>query len=1039
MVGIAGGIPSQKHDVRLGDVAVSFPGDNCGGVRQHDFGKTLEGGEFHRTGFLNRPPNSILSAVSLFRLQIDLERTRFPRSVRDVLEKDSVLKNKCSAPGQKTDRLFKANQPHPPETICAQHPVEWDVARAQLASDAPNVHYGTVVSGNSVVKSAAIRDSLLQDIPDAVCVKMDASGLMNDFPCIVVRGICDYCDSYKNDQWQGYAALAAATYAKELLKFLPAQEIAEEILALKVYPLKQQSVTIFFKHGEKACTLSAALCAILHQLFSQQPHLIQHAMTPWDKNGEMLREDTHALWRILIAATGDPTACSTVCVLDALDECPEVDLEQLLSQFNDFYENSRSAAWADGLKFLVTSRPYHAIRSAFDSLPSDTKLESHQVGELIKAEVNLLIKAKVKELVSTSALPRAYSQDVQLNLEKQLCRAENPTYLWVHLAIEYIRSNLPRNLRPKTMSIPHLPPTLKGIPGVAESPRSRTLAESALDQEILEATIREICDPFVVIKDYDIHFLHETAREFLLQDVTTLRSEQKFSFSLLEAEELMTDICVLYLLMDDLEDATGLDKSVHQSLRWYAAENWADHLKSLPLSSQKNMGGSLYRLYIRSTIWANQFWEMILPREHVPKPTLPIHLVALNGHLDVLRKLIDDNIVRANQADDIGTTALIWSSYNGHYEVSELLLREGANVNAESQRLGTPLPVASLKGHKELVKLFLDNGAEVNHICGPRWLSHYPRTTSPEFAYIPYHRGSALWAACLRGHLEIVELLVEKGARELNFALMAASRGGNIDMIQVLMDNGADVNVKDEDGYYGTALQAASIDGHLETVGFLLQNGAEDEKELGYHGCALDAAYCNDNFEIMKLLIAWDAKGLYDAADYNAIFQSAADQGDLQTLTYLLDFVPDATNPGPIGDGTALLQAAKGGHIEIVRFLIEKSSPLDIHDNETLVAAAAGGHTEVLKIFMDEGADVDARDTDGYFLLWIASSHGHLDTVELLIEYGADVNLQHKNCTAIDIARQRDREDIEKCILETGEYVERINSLGELRVWSEPQ
>jgi nucleoside phosphorylase len=235
MVGIAGGIPSQKHDVRLGDVAVSFPGDNCGGVRQHDFGKSLEGGKFHRTGFLNRPPNSILSAVSLFRLQIDLERTRFPRSVRDALEKDSVLKNKCSAPDQKTDRLFKANQPHPPETTCAQHPVEWDVARAQLASDAPNVHYGTVVSGNSVVKSAAVRDSLLQDIPDAVCVEMEASGLMNDFPCIVVRGICDYCDSHKNDQWQGYAALAAATYAKELLEFLPAQEVAEEILALKLY------------------------------------------------------------------------------------------------------------------------------------------------------------------------------------------------------------------------------------------------------------------------------------------------------------------------------------------------------------------------------------------------------------------------------------------------------------------------------------------------------------------------------------------------------------------------------------------------------------------------------------------------------------------------------------------------------------------------------------------------------------------------------------------------------------------------------------
>jgi hypothetical protein len=532
---------------------------------------------------------------------------------------------------------------------------------------------------------------------------------------------------------------------------------------------------------------------------------------------EKLREDTHELWRILIAATGDPTACSTVCVLDALDECPEADLEQLGSQLNDFYEKSRSAAWAHGLKFLVTSRPYHAIRSPFDSLPSDTKLESHQVGELIKAEVNLFIKAKVKEFVSTSGLPRAYSQDVQLNLEKQLCRAENRTYLWVHLAIEYIRSNLPRNLRPKTMSIPHLPPTLKGMYevileqvrsedvktvrlifqiiaaarcplntrkmgvalGVAGSPSSRTLAESAFDQEILEATIRNICGPFVVIKDYDIYFLHETAREFLLHDVTTVRPERKFSFSLLEAEELMTGICVRYLLMEDLVDANGRHKSVHQSLRWYAAENWADHLKSLPLSSRENMGGSLYRLYTRSTVWANEFWETILPREHVPKPTLPIHLAALNGHLEVLRKLINDKIVSADQADDIDTTALIWSSYNGHYEISELLLKEGANVNAESQRLGTPLLVASLKGHKALVKLFLDNGAEVNHICGPRWLAHYPRTTLPGFAYIPYHRGWVCIMGCLfRGPLgDCTAAGGERGSRAGFCSLGCFSRG----------------------------------------------------------------------------------------------------------------------------------------------------------------------------------------------------------------------------------------------------------------------
>ena len=50
-----------------------------------------------------------------------------------------------------------------------------------------------------------------------LCFEMEAAGLMNQLPCLVIRGICDYSDSHKNKQWQGYAALTAAAYAKILL------------------------------------------------------------------------------------------------------------------------------------------------------------------------------------------------------------------------------------------------------------------------------------------------------------------------------------------------------------------------------------------------------------------------------------------------------------------------------------------------------------------------------------------------------------------------------------------------------------------------------------------------------------------------------------------------------------------------------------------------------------------------------------------------------------------------------------------------------
>ncbi|KAJ5656585.1 Ankyrin repeat protein [Penicillium longicatenatum] len=50
---------------------------------------------------------------------------------------------------------------------------------------------------------------------------MEVAGLMLDFPYIIIRGICDYADSHKNKQWQGYVALAVASYAKELLRYIP--------------------------------------------------------------------------------------------------------------------------------------------------------------------------------------------------------------------------------------------------------------------------------------------------------------------------------------------------------------------------------------------------------------------------------------------------------------------------------------------------------------------------------------------------------------------------------------------------------------------------------------------------------------------------------------------------------------------------------------------------------------------------------------------------------------------------------------------------
>ena len=76
------------------------------------------------------------------------------------------------------------------------------------------------------MRDAHIRDSLAQR-HGVLCFEMEAAGLMNHFPCLVVRGVCDYSDTHNNKAWQGYAAMTAAAYAKELLCRLASEAVRD--------------------------------------------------------------------------------------------------------------------------------------------------------------------------------------------------------------------------------------------------------------------------------------------------------------------------------------------------------------------------------------------------------------------------------------------------------------------------------------------------------------------------------------------------------------------------------------------------------------------------------------------------------------------------------------------------------------------------------------------------------------------------------------------------------------------------------------------
>ncbi|ERF75445.1 hypothetical protein EPUS_00238 [Endocarpon pusillum Z07020] len=228
LVGIGGGVPGDEgeDDVRLGDVVVSQPTATFGGVVQYDLGKILADGSFERTGQLNKPPSVLGANVRKLQAQHLRVGSQILRYLSEMIQRYPRMQSQYSFPATDLDQLFLASYAHRPGVTCVKCDRQQTVSRLARSDSEPRVHYGTIGSANLVVKDPVVRDELKRDMK-ILCVEMEAAGLMDDFPCLVIRGICDYADSHKNKRWQPYAAAVASAYMKELLMAIPAPQVAQ--------------------------------------------------------------------------------------------------------------------------------------------------------------------------------------------------------------------------------------------------------------------------------------------------------------------------------------------------------------------------------------------------------------------------------------------------------------------------------------------------------------------------------------------------------------------------------------------------------------------------------------------------------------------------------------------------------------------------------------------------------------------------------------------------------------------------------------------
>ncbi|KAH7308419.1 nucleoside phosphorylase domain-containing protein [Stachybotrys elegans] len=205
-----GGDNDRQPEIVLGDVVISDA------VIQYDLGRQQPDRfvrKFTLLDSLGRPNMEIRALLA--KLKVLRDRRALKAKMVNYLDKlraDPDLH--AEYPGIQHDRLFEASYSHTrDQASCNELGCDGDlVPRTRLAGDPPQpeVHFGLIASGNTVMKSGAHRDAIVAD-EHVAAFEMEGAGVWDILPCLVMKGACDYADSHKNKKWQHYAAATAAT------------------------------------------------------------------------------------------------------------------------------------------------------------------------------------------------------------------------------------------------------------------------------------------------------------------------------------------------------------------------------------------------------------------------------------------------------------------------------------------------------------------------------------------------------------------------------------------------------------------------------------------------------------------------------------------------------------------------------------------------------------------------------------------------------------------------------------------------------------
>ncbi|XP_047443635.1 CARD- and ANK-domain containing inflammasome adapter protein [Mugil cephalus] len=561
----------------------------------------------------------------------------------------------------------------------------------------------------------------------------------------------------------------------------------------------------------------------------------------------------------------------------------------------------------------------------------------------------------------------------------------------------------------------------------------------------------EKADRIVIQKIHTLHATKETKRSTTeKEERSTLvleKSEDKPAQSIADKNfiHMIATNGELVLLEELLED-TDFNASSDETLLHAAAEH--GHLsiveflirKGARLDLQDNTGHTaLHRAASRGHT------EIVktLIKAGAPIHTLDlqsktsVHLAALNEHLNCVKVLVEEEAKQSESHTQ--DTFLHMAAVEDDCRLTGLLLQNGANVDAVNSHKKTALFIAVKENNHKTVAVLLNAGAKVDH--------------------------EVINEAINLHHETILQLLLAKARgllseEALGSALFSAVRQNRDGVVTALIDNGADVNVCDKQGY--TPLLLAAELGHAEGFRALIAKQAKVGSSLPDLSSALHLAVHGGSVSIVQTLLEkgldpsiTGAKGqtplhlaaqckrpdladllLNAGAQVNAVNQDgltplhiASRQGHTDTVIHLLQAKADPRVKDRQGRTALHWACSVQGGSHVAGLLLSAKANPNTADNEKKTAlhlAAMEGEVEAVTLLLSHKAKGGVRDMDGSTPLHYAAASGHASVTSVLLKSLNNKGVEDRNAwrkTPLHVAAEKGHERVTALLLEAGAKV----------------